>query len=349
MNNIRFQNHEISSDSPCFVIAEISANHNNKIENAKELIKLAKESGANAVKVQTYTAETMTLDCKNDFFKIKAGPWKGRTLFDLYKDASMPWEWQKELNDFSQKIGITFFSTPFDKSAVDFLEEMNVPIYKIASFELVDIPLIEYVAQKQKPIILSTGMATLEEIGLAVSTIRKVGNEQIILLKCTSNYPAIPESMNLLNIKTLRKTFNTLIGLSDHSMQNEIAVAAVVLGAKVIEKHFTLSRENPGPDSHFSMEPQEFKGMVSAIRIVESAVKDGKFGPTENENRNLVFRRSLFVTQTISKGEVFTVDNIKSIRPGNGLSPKYLPFVLNKTSSKNIERGTPLSLDMINE
>lgn len=349
MKDVKFANHIIGEKKPAFIIAEISANHNNKIERAKELILAAKKSGADAVKIQTYTADTMTLNCNTEYFKIKEGPWKGSTLYDLYQDASMPWDWHKELVEYAADVGVTFFSTPFDNSAVDLLEDLGVPLYKIASFEIVDIPLIKYVASKKKPIILSTGMATLPEIELAVNAIRAEGNEDIILLKCTSNYPAEPKNMNLGNISILKDQFNVYSGLSDHSMQTEVAIAAVVLGAKVIEKHFTINRTDPGPDSHFSMEPKEFMEMVAAIRNVESAVSVAEFKPTEDEKLSLLFRRSLFAVDDIAKGELFTNKNVKSIRPGYGLPPKYLDAIINKKSLQNIKKGTPIKWELIYE
>jgi len=329
--------------SSTFIIAELSANHGQKIEIALASIKAAKESGADAIKIQTYTPDTITIDCDNEFFQINQDTiWDGKSLYQLYKEAYTPWEWHKELKEYAESLGLVFFSTPFDKTAVDFLEELNVPIYKIASFEITDIPLIEYTASKGKPIIISTGIASLSDIELAVNTCRNVGNNQITLLKCTSSYPAPIDEANLLTIPNLKSTFNVDVGLSDHTIGSTVAIVAVALGAKVIEKHFILDKNNGGPDSEFSMEPAEFKNMVLAIRDTEKALGKVTYELTEKVKKNRNFARSLFVVQDIRKGEIFTERNIKSIRPVHGLPPLNLPEILGKLASEDIQRGTPL-------
>jgi pseudaminic acid synthase len=346
---IAIGNRLVGPGHPCFIVAEISANHNQSFNKAKRLIKLAKEAGADAVKLQTYTADTLTLNCDNKYFRIKEGPWKGQTLYELYKKAYTPWEWQPKLKKYADKLGIILFSTPFDKTAVDFLEQMNIPAYKIASFELVDTPLIQYAASKGKPIILSTGMASLNEIKEAVNAAKKEGNNKIILLKCTSNYPANPEEMNLSTIHEYARRFVVPAGLSDHSLYNEIAVAAVCQGACMIEKHFIEKRSEGGPDAHFSMEPEEMKAMIAAIRRVEAAFGRPGFRRTPAETKNLVFRRSLFAEKDIHKGDLFSNDNVRSIRPGFGLSPSKSRRVLGKKAARNISFGQPIILDCVAE
>jgi len=347
MEPIKIGKHFVGGDNPCFIIAEISANHNQDFNQAIRLIKLAKESGADAVKFQTYTPDTLTLNCNNDNFQIKDGPWKGQTLYELYKQAFTPWEWFPKLKDYADSIDITFFSTPFDNSAVDLLESINVPAYKIASFELVDIPLIEYVAAKGKPIILSTGMASLSEIELAVNTIRAKGNNQIVLLKCTSSYPALPEEMNLASIRILRDGFNVFVGLSDHSLENETSVVAIALGTSIIEKHFIEKLEDGGPDAHFSLDMIQFSKLVKSIRLAEKTIGINDFIGIADKKENKIFRRSLFVVKDIKKGEYFTESNIRSIRPSFGIAPKYYKDILNKKSLFDIATGTPLSWNMI--
>jgi len=332
---------------PTFIIGELSANHNQDIEVAKKTIKAVKESGADAVKIQTYTADTITLDCDNDYFQIKQGTiWDGTTLYKLYQQAYTPWEWHQELRDYAESLGLVFFSTPFDFSAVDYLEQMNCPIYKIASFEITDIFLIEYVASKQKPIIISTGIAEKQEIFEAVQACRKVGNNDITLLKCTSSYPAPIEQANLKTMVDMRKTFGVKVGLSDHTRGYEVALAAVALGAEVIEKHVILDRSIGGPDSSFSMEPEEFKEMVKLIRNIEKSIGVVSYELTEKDKKNREFSRSLFVVQDIRKGEKLTAKNVRSIRPGYGLAPKYYYQVLDKTARQDIDKGTPLSLEL---
>lgn len=329
-----------------YVIAEMSGNHAGDKERAKEIIYAAKESGADCIKIQTYTSDTITIDCDNEYFSIKNGTWEGENLYQLYGKAYTPWEWQGELKEVADKIGIDFLSTPFDKTAVDFLEGINVEYYKIASFELVDIPLIDYVASKNKPIIMSTGMGTIGEIELAVSTIRKYHNN-IVLLKCSSAYPAVTNQMNLKTMINMRETFGIPTGLSDHSMGSVGAVAAVALGASVIEKHFCLSREIENPDSSFSMEPIEFKQMVEDIRMAEKALGEVKYGVTEQEKSSMVFRKSIFAVENIKKGEIITEKNVKVIRPGYGLEPKYYSQIQGQVALEDIKRGTPIKFDML--
>lgn len=330
-----------------FIIAEMSANHCGDIKLAKEIIKTAKEIGADAVKIQTYTADTMTIDCDKAEFKISdpKSLWYGETLYALYQKASTPWEWQKELKDYAEKeIDIEFFSTPFDNTAVDFLESINVQRYKIASFEAIDIPLIEYAAAKGKPMIISTGICSKEEIHEAVEACKNAGNNDITLLKCTSSYPAPLESMNILTIPDMIQEFGVKVGLSDHSMNIEPVVAAVALGAKVIEKHFTLDRALGGADAGFSLTTQEFKEMVQAVRNTEKAL--GHIDYSVNEN-NRYLARSLYVVKDIKKGEPFTKDNTRSIRPSYGLAPKYYKEILGKTAKQDIPFGTALTHDHI--
>lgn len=347
MKTITIGNKTIGKGHPCFIIAEISANHNQDFNKAKRLIELAIQCGVDAVKLQTYTPDTMTLNCENDFFKIKEGPWRGQTLYELYKKAYTPWEWQADLKRYADGLGIQLISTPFDRTAVDFLESINIPAYKIASFELVDIPLIKYIASKKKPVILSTGMGSLADIELAVKTIKEQGNDNIILLKCTSDYPAIPQDMNLLNIKLLEDIFNVVPGLSDHSLFYEVAVAAVAIGAKVIEKHFTEKRSDGGPDAHFSLEAEELNNLVRSIRTTEQAVGHNHFSMTPGEMKNKMFRRSIFASNKIRQGDVFSPDNIRCVRPGNGLHPKYYEMIIGKKAKKEIKFGEPINWSQI--
>ncbi len=331
-----------------FIIAELSANHGHDINIAKETIKAAKDSGADAIKIQTYTADTLTIDCDNAYFKLNSGTiWDGKTLYDLYSEAYMPWEWQKELMEYANDIGLIFFSTPFDKTAVDFLEGLNVPIYKIASFEIMDIPLIEYVASKGKPMIMSTGIASLSNIEAAVEACRKVGNHQIVLLKCTSSYPARIEDANLRTIPNMKETFCVEVGLSDHTLGITVPVASVALGARVIEKHFILDKSIGGPDASFSLEPDEFKQMVSAVRDTEKALGNVDYSMSDSKKNNRLLGRSLFVVQDIKAGEAFTTENIRSIRPGNGMDPAQYHNVLKRKSRTDLERGTPLQWEHV--
>ncbi|WP_291572605.1 pseudaminic acid synthase [Clostridium sp. UBA4548] len=348
MNEISINGKSISGDTTCYIIAEMSANHNGSFENAVELIKQCAEAGVNAIKLQTYTADTITIDCDNKHFQISQGTlWDGKTLYDLYKEAYTPWEWQPKLKEIAEEYGLACFSSPFDKSSVDFLEDMNVECYKIASFEITDIPLIEYIASKNKPIIISTGVATLSDIENAVNACKKAGNDKIILLKCTSAYPAPYEEMNLRMIKSLSETFGVVSGLSDHSLGIEIPIAAVALGAKVIEKHVTLNRADGGPDAAFSLEPNELKDMVTAIRNTEKALGIVNYNLSEKSKTNREFARSLFVVKDIKAGESFTEENVRSIRPSYGLHPKYLDEIIGKISKEDLQKGTPLSWDFI--
>lgn len=329
-----------------YIIAEMSANHGGSLENAKEILYAAKEVGADCVKLQTYTADTITMNCRNKYFYIENGTWKGENLYDLYKKAYTPWEWQWELKELADKISIDIFSTPFDKTAVDFLEELGMEFYKIASFELVDIPLIEYVASKNKPIIMSAGMGSLEEVADAVDAVRKYHNE-IVLLKCSSAYPAITDDMNLMTMIDMKERFKVPVGLSDHSMGALGAVAAVAMGASVIEKHFCLSRNIDNPDVSFSMEPDEFKDMVQKIRLVEKAKGGIQYGPSEQERENIKFRKSIFISKPIKKGELFSEDNIRIIRPSGGIKPKYYSDILGRRASRDLEQGIPLVDEMV--
>ncbi len=331
-----------------YIIAEMSANHAGKLENALELVRVAKEMGADCLKIQTYTADTITIPCDTEPFKIHGGLWDGYTLYDLYNDAYTPWEWQPLIKAECEKVGIDFLSTPFDPTATDFLEDLGVEFYKIASFELVDIPLIEYVASKGKPIIMSTGMATEQEIEEAVNAVYRQGNRRLVLLKCSSAYPAVPSDMNLRTIPYLKERFGVEAGLSDHSMGSVAAVTAIALGARVIEKHFCLSRKIENPDAAFSMEPDEFKAMVEDIRVAEQAVGNVSFARSEKESANLAFRRSLFAVKDIKAGEVITCENVRSVRPSNGLAPKYYGDILGKTAKTDIAFGTPMSFELIN-
>ena len=338
---------KIGKGFPTYIIAEMSANHAGDISRAKEIICAAKEAGADCIKIQTYTPDTLTIDCDNKYFHISDGTWSGENLYQLYQKAYTPWKWQEELLEEAEKVGIDFFSTPFDNTAVDFLEKIGVEFYKIASFELVDIPLIEYVASKGKPVIMSTGMATLAEIEEAVTAVKRQGNQNVALLRCASAYPAITDEMNLRTMQNMGETFNVPVGLSDHSMGSVGAVTAVALGASIIEKHFCLDRSIENPDSSFSMNPKEFASMVKDIRQAEKAIGRVQYGPTEHEKGNLQFRRSIFCVQDIQKGQKITEDNIRIIRPGNGLQPKYYKEILGQTALRDIERGTPLSFEMI--
>lgn len=326
-----------------FIIAELSANHNGSLQNALDTIKAAKEVGANAIKLQTYTADTLTLDCDRDDFVIKGGTlWDDKTLYNLYKEAYTPWEWHKELFDYARSLEIDIFSTPFDKSAVDFLEQFNPSAYKIASFEITDYDLVKYTAQKGKPIIISSGIATLQEIQDVVDICRSVGNEDIVLLKCTSAYPAALEEANLNTIPNLAQTFNTISGFSDHTLGSTAPIVAVTLGAKVIEKHFILDKSIGGPDAEFSMDKEEFKQMVNSIRDTEKLLGKVTYEMTEKKKKNRVFSRSLYVSKDIKKGEEFTLDNIRSVRPGFGLHPKYLDELLGQKSKKDYKFGDRL-------
>lgn len=339
---------KISSTGSTFIIAELSANHLGKFDIAEKTIRAAAQAGVDAVKLQTYTADTLTLNVSNKHFVIDQGsPWDGKRFYELYEEAAMPWEWQPKLKAIANDIGMECFSSPFDASAVDFLEEMGVPAYKIASFEIQDIPLIEYVAGKMKPVIISTGIASREDIELAVETCRRVGNNQIALLKCTSAYPAPFSEMNLATIPLLAQEFDTLVGLSDHSPGIVAACASIPLGAKIIEKHFILDRSLGGPDASFSLEPDELTALVTAVRQTEDALGVATFELSEKAKSSRKFGRSLFVTQDVKAGTTVTKENVRSVRPADGLPPRELPNVLGKSFTAGFSAGTPLSWDML--
>lgn len=349
-SNIYIGSRKVGPSNPVWIIAELSANHNHDFNQAAQLIKSAKEAGANAIKTQTYTPDTMTIDCNNEYFRIGKGTiWEGKKLYELYQEAYTPWEWQPKLKQIANDLGMDFFSSPFDQTAVDFLEEIKVPAYKIASFELVDIPLIQYIAKTGKPIIMSTGMATLAEIDEAVTVARDFGCKEIALLKCTSAYPADPAEMNLRTIPHMAEAFGVPVGLSDHSFGIVVPVSAVTLGACIVEKHFTMSRGIPGPDSAFSLEPHEFKTMVDAIRIAEKTIGKVSYRRTEKEENSLAFRRSLFVTKDMSFGELFTEDNLRSIRPGHGLHTRFQVNIIGLKAAEDIPAGTPLQWRLISK
>lgn len=341
------KNRRISRGCPTYIIAEMSANHMQDADRAIKIIEAAKEAGADAVKLQTYTPDTITIDSDHECFKIKGTIWDGQTLFELYKDAYTPWEWQPKLKQIGESLGLDVFSTPFDQTAVDFLERMNVPAYKVASLEIVDLPLLRNIAKTGKPIIMSTGTATLSEIDEAVRTVLVEGCNQLALLKCTSAYPAPPEDMNLRTIPHMAEAFCVPTGLSDHSLGSEVAVAAVAVGACIVEKHLTLSRSLPGPDSAFSLEPREFKAMVECIRNVEKALGTVQYGLTAGEKTSARLRRSLYVVKDMKAGEKFTSENLRVIRPGFGLHPRYYEVLIGKKSLKNAERGTPVDWDFV--
>ena len=337
----------IGIEAPPYIIAELSANHNGSIENAKELIKKANECGASAIKLQTYTAESMTIDCDKKDFKITDGLWKGYNLFQLYKEAATPYSWHEELFRFAREIGITIFSTPFDEDAVDFLNELNVPAFKIASFELLDLPLIKYVASKGKPLLISTGMGNLKEISDAVKTAKDEGCQDILLFHCISSYPTATRDANIKMVSYLRKEFDVEVGLSDHTLNNNAAIASLALGATAFEKHFILSRSNKGPDSDFSIEPNELKDLVDSTTECWEALSENTLERSDSEKKNLVFRRSLYFVKDIKAGEKINNENIRKIRPGHGLSPKYYEEVMNKEVIRDISKGEPVSWELI--
>ncbi len=345
---IRIGKHIISENSPTFIIAEMSANHNMDFDRAVAIMQAAKDAGADAVKIQTYTPDTITLDCDDECFQLTQGTiWDGTTLHKLYQTAYTPWEWQPKLQKIAEEMGLEFFSSPFDFSAIDFLEEMNVPAYKVASFEINDIPFIRKIARLGKPIIFATGIARLSDIELAVETCKQEGNTDIILLKCVSSYPAPFEDMNLRNIPTLANTFGCIAGLSDHSMGHAVADAAVALGAKVVEKHLTLSRADGGADAAFSMEPDEFKQMVDNIRKIEKALGKTTYELTEKQITERQHSRSLFVAQDMKAGDVFTPENLRSVRPSAGLHTKHYEELLGRKIVKDAKLGTPMSWDLV--
>ncbi len=327
-----------------FIIAEMSGNHNGDINIAKETIRAAKRAGADCIKLQTYTADTITLNVRNEHFQVNHGTvWDGRYLYDLYQEAHTPWEWHQELFDLAKEEDIICFSSPFDPTAVDLLESLNAPAYKIASYEITDIPLIKYIASKGKPIIISTGIADADDIQLAIDTCRSAGNNDISILKCTSAYPTPPEEANLITIPAIKEKYNVIPGFSDHTMGIEAPIVAVSLGAKIIEKHFIVDRKMGGVDSHFSLDETEFKQMVDAVRTTEKLLGDVDFSMDEKKMKNRQFSRSLYVTKDIRKGEKFTAENVRSVRPGNGLHPKYYEEIISKGVAKcDVAAGTPL-------
>ncbi len=346
--SIQIGNRLVGPGEPVYIVAEISANHNQDFDQAASLLRAAKEAGADAVKLQTYAPDTMTIPCDSEIFRIGQGTlWEGRNLYDLYREAYTPWEWQPKLKAMAGEMGLELFSTAFDLSAVDFLEKMAVPVHKVASFEIVDLPLIEQMARTGKPLIISTGMADFGDIEEAVRAARRGGATQIALLKCTSAYPAPPEEMNLRTISHLSETFDLPIGLSDHTLDIAVPVVAVTMGACIVEKHFTLSRSTPGPDSAFSLEPSEFKKMVESIRTAEKALGKVGYNLGGREDKSRKFRRSLFVVKGVKEGEALTLDNVRSIRPNDGLHPRYLSEVLGRRANRDIPYGTPLRWDMV--
>lgn len=344
------QGRRIGPDYPVYMVAELSANHNQDFRRAVELIHAAKEAGADAVKMQTYTPDTITISSDRECFRIGGGTlWDGRTLHELYQEAYTPWDWQPKLKEVADEIGIHFFSSPFDGSAVDFLETINVPAYKLASCELVDLPLIQKLGSTGKPLIISTGMATMEEIEEAMATGRRAGATQIALLKCTSAYPAPADEMNLRTIPEMAGRFQVPVGLSDHTKGIAVPVAAVALGACIVEKHLTLSRACGGPDAEFSLEPKEFREMVEAVRMTETALGLPQFGPTAHEEASRRFRRSLFVVRDMKEGELFSAENVRSIRPADGLHTRYWSQILGKRAARAIACGTPLDWELVDE
>lgn len=347
---IKIGDHLISETSPTFIVAEMSGNHNMDFDRAVDIMKAAKQAGADAIKIQTYTADTITLNCDAPCFQITQGTlWDGITLHKLYETAYTPWEWQPKLKKLAREMGLILFSSPFDFSSVDFLEEMDVPAYKVASFEITDIPLIRKIARLGKPVILATGIARLADIELAVQTCREEGNEQVILLKCCSAYPTPYEDVNLRTIPSMAQTFDCLAGLSDHTMGSAVAVGAVALGARMVEKHMTLRRSDGGPDAAFSMEPQEFKEMVDNIRIVEKALGRVTYDLSDKQVREREHSRSLFVAKDMKAGDVFTPDNLRSVRPADGLHTKYYEQLLGKKITRDTKMGTPMTWDLAGE
>ncbi len=347
---MRIDTFEINQDSKVFIIAELSANHNGSLETAIETIRAAKRAGADAIKFQTYTADTITIDSKTDDFKLSQGTiWDGKYLYDLYKEAYTPWEWHEELFNVAKEEGLVCFSSPFDPTAVEFLENLNAPAYKIASFEITDIPLIELVASKGKPLIISTGIAGQEDIELALDACKRMGNNDIALLKCTSSYPAPIDEANMVMVKDLAERYGVISGLSDHTMGSTVPIVATCFGAKIIEKHFILDKSIGGPDASFSMDEHEFTEMVRAVREAEKAIGKIDYTLTEKQIKGREFSRSLYVVEDIKAGEVITEKNVRSIRPGFGLHPKHLINILNKTAQINIEKGTAFKLSFIKE
>lgn len=349
MNNIMIMNKKIGVGLKPFIIAEMSGNHNQSLDRALKIVEAAAKTGVDALKIQTYTPDTLTIDLSEREFVIKDpnSLWKGKSLYQLYKEAYTPWEWHKPIFDRCRELGLICFSTPFDDTAVDFLESLNAPCYKIASFENADLPLIKKVAKTGKPMIISTGMATVAELDETVRTARENGCQDIVLLKCTSTYPSTPDNSNIITIPHMREMFNCEVGLSDHTLGIGVALASIALGATVIEKHFTLSRANGGVDAKFSMEPHEMKSLVEESKRAWEAIGTVSYGPTEKETKSMQFRRSIYITQDMREGDVFSPDNLRIIRPGFGLPPKYYEIILGKKANTHINKGTPASWDLI--
>ncbi|WP_312390631.1 pseudaminic acid synthase [Chryseobacterium sp.] len=344
---MKVDNYKIDKNSPVFIIAELSANHNGSLETALETVRAAKRAGADCIKLQTYTADTITINSKKDDFLIKGTIWEGKNLYDLYQEAYTPWEWHAEIMKVAKEEGLICFSSPFDPTSVDFLETLNVPAYKIASFEITDIPLIEYVASKNKPIIISTGIAMIEDIELAIAACHRMGNYDIALLKCTSSYPAPIEEANMTMVKDLADRFNVISGLSDHTLGSSVPIVATCFGAKIIEKHFILDHSIGGPDASFSMDEKEFSDMVKAVREAEKAIGVVDYNLTDKQMKGRDFSRSLYVVKDIKEGEIITEEHIRSIRPGFGLHPKYYNEILGKSFKKNFNSGDKFSLEDI--
>lgn len=349
MQTIRIGNKEINEHSPCLIIAELSCNHQQDFQKAKDTIKAIAETGADAVKLQTYTPETITFNGKSDNFRINGGLWNGKSLYELYQEAYTPWEWHTDLFEYARKLGLICFSSPFDYSAVDLLESLDTPAYKVASLEITDIPLIEYIAQKGKPVILSTGIANMDDIRKAINACYKHNNQQVIVLKCVSGYPTSLEQVNLKTLPDIYNHFSVYAGLSDHTLGTTIPIAATALGAKLIEKHFVLNREDGSLDSAFSLQPSEFKEMVISIRTVEKAMGEVNYELTDAMLKSRKHSRSLFIVKDIKKDELFTMENIRSIRPADGLSPEYLPNILGKVALVNLKEGTPLQKEYVKD
>lgn len=338
----------IGEGQPAFIIAEMSGNHNKDIKRAYKIIDAAAAAGADAVKLQTYTPDTITVNSDKKYFQVKVNDaWKGQTLYNLYKKVYTPWEWQPKLKEYGEKKGLVVFSTPFDNTAVDFLEKMKVSLYKVASFEVVDIPLLKRIGRTKKPVIMSRGMATLSEMKLAIKTLKDSGCLATAILHCVSSYPAKPDEMNLATIPDLAKKLKVTAGLSDHNLDSAVTIASVAMGAKIIEKHLTLKRADGGADAAFSLEPDEFREMVNSVRTAEAAIGKPGYGAGNKESENVIFRKSLFVAENIKKGEKFTEKNVRSVRPGHGLEPKYYDKILGKTAKTDIEKGTPFSWNLI--
>ena len=345
--NISIAGRRIAADAPTYIISELSANHNGKLDTALRIIEEAKKAGADAVKLQTYTADTITLDCDSEEFQIHGGLWDGRTLYELYQQAHMPWDWHKPLFEHARKLGITIFSSPFDNTAVDLLEDLNAPAYKIASFEAVDLPLIQYVARTGKPLIISTGMADAEEIQEAIDAARAGGCRELAILHCVSGYPAPAEDYNLRTLPDMIERFGLVTGLSDHTLDNTTAITSVALGASIIEKHFTLDRNGGGPDDSFSLEPAELAALCRDSRTAWAALGKVDYGRKSSEQGNVKFRRSLYFVKDLPAGEVITADAVRSVRPGFGVAPKYYELLIGRRIKREVRKGTPMSWDLV--